>query len=121
MDYGKGFGALITDLSKAFNCLPHSLFIAKLKTYSFGNSSLKLVNDYLSRHFKGTKISNEYSSWKEVMSGIPQGFILGALFFNIDLCDLLLLTDKFNIANFADENTPYVTGDNTSLTPLLNF
>ena len=35
--------------------------------------------------------------------------------------DLLLLTDKFNIANFADENTPYVTGDNTSLTPLLNF
>ena len=48
------------------------------------------------------------------MSGIPQGFILGALFFNIHLCDLLFITDKFNIANFASENTPYVTGDNTS-------
>ena len=63
-DHGKAFGAFLTDLSKAFDCLPHSLFIAKLKAYGFDNNSLILVNDYLSHRFQRTKIGNEYSSWK---------------------------------------------------------
>ena len=51
VDHGKTFGALLTNLSKAFDCLPHSLFTAKLKAYGFDNNSLKLVNDYLSYRF----------------------------------------------------------------------
>ena len=114
VDHGKAFGALLINLSKAFDCLPHSLFIAKLKAYGFGNNSLNLVNDYLSHHFKNTKIGKEYSPWKEIISGVPQGFILGPLFFNIHLCDVFFIIEKFDIANFADDNTPYVTGNNIS-------
>ena len=72
MDHGKAFGALLTDPSKAFDCLPHSLFIAKLKSYGFENNSLKLVNYYLSHRFQRTKIGNKYSFWKEMVSGAPQ-------------------------------------------------
>ena len=100
MDHGKDFGALITHLSKAFNSLLHSLFTGKLKLFSFDNNSLKLVNDYLPRRSQRTKIGNECTSWTEIVWGVLQG-----LFF--------FIIDKFNIASFADDNTPYVTGDNT--------
>ena len=53
VDHGRAFGALLTNLSKAFFCFPHSLFIAKLKAYCFDNNSLKLVNDYFSCHTRG--------------------------------------------------------------------
>ena len=54
-DHGKAFGALLTDLSKAFQCLPHSLFIAKVKTNEFDNNSLKFVNDNFQVASKGLK------------------------------------------------------------------
>ena len=43
VDKGKVFGALLTDLSKAFDCLPHELIIAKLSTYGFKPPALKLM------------------------------------------------------------------------------
>ena len=49
-----------------------------------------------------------------IAPGQKQGFILGPLFFNIYLCDLFFIIDKFNTANFTDNNTPYCTGDNIS-------
>ena len=107
-------GALLNNLSKAFDCLPHSLLIAKLKAYGFDNNSLNLVNDYLSHHFERTKMGNEYKSWKEIISRVPQVSILGPRTFNIHLCDLFFIIEKFDIGNFADENGPYVTAGNIS-------
>ena len=72
MDHVKAFGTLLTDLSTVFDCLPHSLFIAKLKAYDFNDNSLKLVNDYLSHRFQRTKIGSEHSSWKEIILDVPQ-------------------------------------------------
>ena len=114
MDHGKAFGALLTNLSKVFECLPHSLFIAELKAYGLDNNSHNLVNYYLSYHFQSTKIGKEYSSWKEIISGVLQGSILGPLFFNTQLCDLFFIIEKFDIVNFADDNRPYVAGNNIS-------
>ena len=104
--------ALLTDLSKVLDCLPHSLFIAELKGYGFDDNLLNLVNDFLSHCSQRTKIGNEYSSRKEIISGVRQGSILGPHFFNIHLCGLFFIIEKYYIANFADDNTPYVTGDN---------
>ena len=44
LDQGGAYGALLTDLSKAFDCLPHELIIAKLYAYGVDMSSLKLIN-----------------------------------------------------------------------------
>ena len=48
VDNGGVFGALLTDLSKAFDCIPHDLIIAKLEAYSFDIDPLKLIHDDLS-------------------------------------------------------------------------
>ena len=54
VDKGKVFGALLTDLSKAFDCLPHELIIAKLNAYRFNLPALKLMCSYLSHLKKHT-------------------------------------------------------------------
>ena len=47
LDQGGEYAALLTDLSKAFDCLPHDLIIAKLHAYGFDEASLRLVHSYL--------------------------------------------------------------------------
>ena len=58
-----------------------------------------------------TKINSEYSSWEEIMFGVPQGSIPGPLLSNIFLCGLLLIIESIDIASYADDNTPYTTGN----------
>ena len=48
VDKGKSFGALFTDLSKAFDCLNHELLTAKRNAYGFTLPALRLIHDYLS-------------------------------------------------------------------------
>ena len=52
-----------------------------------------------------------YSSWKDILSSIPQGLILGPLLFNLFLCDLFLIIDNIDFASYADDNTPYTTDE----------
>ena len=58
VDKGKVFGALLTDLSKAFDCLNHELLVAKLNAYGFTLPALKLVHDYLSDRKQRTRVNN---------------------------------------------------------------
>ena len=64
------------------------ILLAKLHAYEFSLSALKLINSYLKNRKQRTKIDSTYSSWEEILFGIPQGSILGPLLFNIFLCDL---------------------------------
>ena len=57
IDSGQMFGALLTDLSKAFDCLDHDLLIAKLNAYEFSLPALKLVHDYLLNRKQRTKVN----------------------------------------------------------------
>ena len=88
----KGYGgAVLMDLSKAFDTLNHDLIIAKLHAYGFSKSALKLVRSYLTNRWQRTKVNNSFSPWVPLITGVPQGSIVGPLFFNIDLNDIFIL------------------------------
>ena len=108
----KGYcGALLTDLSKAFDCIPHNLLLAKLSAYGLDISSVTYIKDYLSHRKQKVKINNVFSNYTEILFGVPQGSILGPLLFNIFLSDLFLFLPDTDIISYADDNTPYSVGN----------
>ena len=65
VDNKRNFGALLIDLSKASDCLPHDLLLAKLNTYGFSLPALRLVQSYLSYRKQRTQINSGFSSREE--------------------------------------------------------
>ena len=92
----------------SFDTLKHELLIAKLNAYSFTHSSLCLLYSYLSNRWQRTKNNNAFSSWTEILQGVPQCSILGPLLFNIYLNDLFFIDIESDLCNFADDNTLHV-------------
>ena len=105
LDNNKFVGAVLMDLSKAFDCVPHDLLIAKLHAYGLTLDTLVYFYSYLKRRKQSVKINNIFSTFLTLLSGVPQGSILGPIFLNIFLNDLLLFIENADLFNFADDNT----------------
>ena len=71
-----------------------------------------MLQGYLSSREQITKVDSFYSSWEAILSGVPQGSILGPLLFNIFMCDMFLILKGTYFTGYADDNTSVVVRDN---------
>ena len=93
------------DLSQAFDCIPTDLLIVKLHACGFDTKSLKFICSYTKGRNQRVKINAEYSSWKQLLNGVPQGSVLGPLLFNLFIKSLLfLVVTNCDVCNYAEDN-----------------
>ena len=107
LDNSGFIGTILTDLSKAYDCLPHDLIIAKFEAYSLRKNSLKLLLGYLEGRKQCVKIGSSCSFRSDIKRGVPQG---STLVFNVFINDLFMFIENCEICNFADDNTLYSGG-----------
>ena len=92
-------GAVLKDLSMAFDMINYDLLLAKLCTYGFTSKSLRLIKSYLTNGWQRTKVNTSFSTSSELLLRVPQGSVLGPLLFNI------YLNQCTNVCNYADSTT----------------
>ena len=98
-------GAVLMDLSKAFDCVPHDLLLAKLSAYGFDKQVLILILPYLTDREQATRMNNSHSLMQLILSGVPQGSILGPILLNSFINDFFYFIKKVEVHNYADDNT----------------
>jgi hypothetical protein len=81
LDENKYIAAILMDLSKTFDCLPHDLILLKLEAYGLSEKSINLLNSYLSGRKQCVKVTNICSSFETVYKGVPQVSILDPILF----------------------------------------
>ena len=106
LDNRMSVGLLSTDMSKAFDCLHHSLLLAKLEAYGFKNESIKLMKSYFMDRYNRLRIDGFASSWKRVKKGCPQGSSFGPLLWNLFQNDLTFEIPS-KIGMYADDHQFY--------------
>ena len=102
MDDGSPVDVIYLDFQKAFDKVPHQRLISKLKSHGMVNSLINWIEQWLTYRRQRVVVDGEVSSWKSVLSGVPQGSVIGPILFLVYINDLEEgVTDK--ILTFADD------------------
>ena len=98
--FDKGFvvGAVLTGLSKAFDCIPQDLLIAKLEAYGLGEKTLSYIYSYLTNRNQFVCINDTKSVSQKIIS------VTGSILFNFSIYDLFFFVSSALMCNFADDN-----------------
>ena len=106
---GKLSGAVLLDLSAAFDLVSHDILIDKLKVYGLQNDILEWVQSYLTKRVQSVWIDHTFSSYLPCEVGVPQGSNLGPLFFSLFVNDLPFSLDC-EMVQYADDSTLTASG-----------
>ena len=103
--------AAFLDISKAFDKVWHTGLIFKLKQNGICGNLLKMLENYLSNRKQRVILNGIESSWEPILSGVPQGSVLGPLLFLIYINDLTQNISA-NIKLFADDSSLFIKVSN---------
>ena len=99
------------DFKKAFDSVPHQRLPSKLAAYGITGNILKWIKDFLTNRHQRVRVGNHYSPMTEVLSGIPQGSVLGPILFTIFI-NYLPNCVQSCCKVFADDTKMYDSTDN---------
>jgi hypothetical protein len=111
-------GGIFCDLHKAFDCVQHKILLDKLKFYGIDGKFKTLIESYLTNRYQKVSLekgdhNKNSSKWAKINCGVPQGSILGPLFFLIYINDLpTIVNEDNNIVLYADDASIVVTDSN---------
>ena len=102
---------VLIDLKKAFDTVDHQILLRKLELYGIKGQALTLLKSYLTNRRQKCQIKNSFSSERLIKCGVPQGSILGPLFFLLYVNDLPQCLNKTKPCLFADDTNLTASGD----------
>ena len=106
IDDGNDIDVVYLDFQKAFDKVPHKRLLAKLKAYGLQGNILDWISNFLSNRLQRVVVRRTYSEWSKVISGVPQGSVLGPTLFIIYVNDLPDCINSF-VGIFADDTKIY--------------
>ena len=105
LDNNKTVGGILMDLLKAFYCVPHDFLHAKLAAEVIDDNLILYIHSYLLNRKQCVSINNILSEFNKVVSGVPQGSIVGPILFNCFFNDFYYFIKYANLHNFADDTS----------------